>query len=476
MKKIVTVLSATRHVKGSSTLIGVVSLFILILAYVVITYAPSPEHTYHPNEPERSYHPDEGGWVAAGKHYFQKFFLERDWSYETWSDRSFGGFGIPNPVGGKYLIGLSLFLNGVVDKESDIPGYSLEGPYDWSKIKDKKPPLEILEAARIPMKWMGVLATVLLFLLVRELTKSWVLGLIASIFFVFQPQVIVHSQQVLMDIPALFYSIAALLVSLLLLKGIFQKPIPRFLLGVVIIGLFYALALQTKLNSLLALFTIIGWAFLEIAWSKKISIQPLGSFITKLYSTLVKDRFILKRILYGAVTLGLTLTLCFIIPNPVLYKNTLSNTKRILLLGRNVARHNVPKSEVNDTFEKKWSSLVSIGLDRSGVFRYWLNLPSAVDKTLVFLGLIFWGLILFKGAQEPDIKQGFACFGLWAFLITIGLLAWVPFSWPRWYVPMTPIWAILEAFGVMMLIQIFKLFRSRLIQASLIITKGKYKI
>jgi len=198
----------------------------------------------------------------------------------------------------------------------------------------------------------GILATVLLFLMVRELTKSWVLGLMTAISFVFQPQVIVHSQQVLMDIPALFYSIAALLVSLWLLKGIFQKPIPRFLLGVVIIGLFYALALQTKLNSLLALFTIIGWAILEIAWSKRIWNQPLSSFIAKLYSTLVKDRFILKRILYGAVTLGLTLTLCFIVPNPVLYKNTLSNTQRILLLGRNVACHNVPKSEVNDTFEK----------------------------------------------------------------------------------------------------------------------------
>ena len=227
IKKIVTALSDTKHIKGNTTLTSIVSLFVFIMAYVVITYAPSPELTYHPNEPERSYHPDEGVWVAAGKHYFQKFFLERDWSYETWSDRSFGGFGIPNPVGGKYLIGLSLFLNGVVDKKSDIPGYSWEGSFDWGKVQDKKPPLEILEAARIPMKWMGILATVLLFLMVRELTKSLVLSLFASIFFVFQPQVIVHSQQVLMDIPVLFYSIAALLVSTVLLKGIFQKPYGR---------------------------------------------------------------------------------------------------------------------------------------------------------------------------------------------------------------------------------------------------------
>jgi len=53
-----------------------------------------------------------------------------------------------------------------------------------------------------------------------------------------------------------------------------------------------------------------------------------------------------------------------------------------------------------------------------------LNLPSAVDKTLAFLGLIFWGIILFKGAQEPDIKQGVRLFrfmGFYDYHRTIGV-------------------------------------------------------
>jgi hypothetical protein len=39
--------------------------------------------------------------------------------------------------------------------------------------------------------------------------------------------------------------------------------------------------------------------------------------------------------------------------------------------------------------------------------------------------------------------------GIWGGLVALGLMVWTPFRWARWYIPMAPIWAILQSLGLL---------------------------
>jgi hypothetical protein len=142
---------------------------------------------------DRDYHGDEGHWIAAGDYYFQLFFVERDWSYHTWSEDRFGAFGVRNPVVGKYIIGASLHLAGVGGRYTSLPVYNFQRDFAWNAAQGHIPPVDELVAARCPIAWMGILSGVLLFFLTRELSGSWLASLCAAALFIVDPLVLISS-------------------------------------------------------------------------------------------------------------------------------------------------------------------------------------------------------------------------------------------------------------------------------------------
>ena len=154
----------------------IITMLLAVLSYGVISYSPLPKPGTSIRSFTMDYHPDEGVWIVSGKYYFQKFFLEKDYSVDTWEDPKFGDFGTRNPVLGKYLYGAWLFVNGSVDHETTFENYNFKNPEDWVNFWELRPADKYLLSARQLAKWFGILCTLALFLLIRELTNSWLIG------------------------------------------------------------------------------------------------------------------------------------------------------------------------------------------------------------------------------------------------------------------------------------------------------------
>ncbi len=425
-------------VKGGKRIVLVCTVALSISSYFIFTTFPPPNFNFYLNSHAADYHPDEGVWTAAGKYYFEKFFLDKDWSYETWDTKKFGNFGNRNPVLVKCFVGASLFINGEVTSGESIPGFDFE-QMDWEVVRDLRPPEAVLDAARVPIMIMGIASVLLLFLLIRSFTGSWLLGLLSALVLSLQPHVISFSQKVMNDIPAVFFGLAALWVSFIALKEILVCANKGLVLRSFAIGAVVGLAVQTKLSTLLVVIAIVVWSALELI----LTVKEKGVAAVHI-----------KKILLALMSFGLVLSLIWILPNPLLYQQTLKNTYRIFSLGKKVRSNpSALEAQKNSTMQKRWESLIANGPDRSGIFGYYLGLPSSVDKVTMLLGIFLFAL-LFSRSKAYAQKRGYAYLGIWMLITTGGILFWTPFDWPRWYLPMSPVWATLQAMGMVLVLAI----------------------
>lgn len=411
----------------------------------------------------QDYHPDEGVWTAVGKRYFQKFFIERDYSYETWNSYRFGDFGTGSPVVGKYIIGAALFLKGVVDIETVFPGYEFSDSGNWDDIKEQRPPENALEAARLPIQWMGIFSTLLVFLLTRELSNSWLIGLSAGMLFALHPLTLEYSQRAMMDIPLLFFSLMTLLLASLFLARIMGNRRLQLLAYAVGIGLSFGMAISIKVSAVVTLLIAASWGVIALIWIYRISFSPARNYLSRLFSAFLQDSDLLRITLSGALLSLLTVALVFISLNPFLYRNALRNTAHILGHGIRVAKFEVPIEQRLDSLDKRWNSLADTGLGKGGIFSNWLGL-AGLDKILVGLGSAMCVYQIAKQDQPRNRKRGWIWLALWIVITWASVLLLLPFSWLRWYVPMAPIWAALEGMGIILVTQggivIFRQFSS----------------
>ncbi len=408
--------------KGNRFLTIFICAILGIIAYTIFTNAQPPELNFYVNKHKPDYHPDEGIWTSGGKFYFEKFFIERDWSYETWDGEKFGSFGDRNPVLGKYIIGASLFLSGTVEEGKDVPGYEFD-QLDWDKIKETRPPEEILRAARLPLKWAGILGTILLFLLIRQLSGSWLMGMLAGLVFCLQPHTISFSQKAMNDVFALFFSFLAMFVCSLLLKKFWHKNYRTIVLRSIIIGIVMGLALQIKLSTLLILVTIVIWGLAEILnMAGKLAPKHQLPLIEKL-KQVDKSFRLRKKFVLASTIIGITVTAVWILPNPFLYKNPIKNTIHIYNLGSKVKRNrHATEDQKNKTLAKSWRSMVLNGPERSGVFHYWLGVTNWVDKGLVIIGFVMLVVFTVTVVYNRGNRRGLAYMLIWFVIALIGIL------------------------------------------------------
>jgi hypothetical protein len=443
-------------VKGGTSLTLGITIVIAIFSYVIITYSSLPQPGTSITSFTMDYHPDEGVWVVAGKHYFQKFFLEKDHSKDTWEDQKFGDFGTRNPVLGKYLYGAWLFADGSVSRETAFTAYDFKNPDDWVNFWDLRPDDKYLISGRKLAKWMGVLCTLVLFLLIRELTNSWLLGMVTAVLFVLQPITFILSSRVMMDIPVLLFSLVALLAAAKGYREFRSRKLADLYWQLVLIGLLYGLAMQIKLNSLLVCFTLLGWLVIQILWEYKVRVFPFTRFFKDSIKLLTEQR-VLKLLVIGSVLMVSAILVVFISLNPFLYHNTLENLYEMFNYGETVTDAWMPgESAINDTWSKKVKAFISVGLHYSSISRHWLGFSSLLDKLLVLFGFVFAAAALLFHRSDRYVTRGFLFLLLWSGLVAAGLLYWIPFKWARWYLPMAPIWALFETLGLLLIFMFVK--------------------
>lgn len=374
----------------------------------------------------RDYHPDEGVWLATSKRYFERLFLEGDFRYETWSDPRFAEFGTRTPPVGKYIVGLSLFLSGVVEPGRDIRGYDFGHGFDWDALKAERPPPAVLQAGRAPALWLGAGCVALLFLLGRELTGSVWVGLFAALFLLADPLLARSSRSVMMDVPALFFSLLALCAAARLCARIRAGAATATAGWTLAAGIACGLALSTKINALLILGVVLLWVLMS---------GPTRGVRT------------------WAVLSGLLLAsgAVFVATNPFLYPAPIQNTLHLLELGQLVTQYEVAPFQQLHGLPSRLEALLRVGVSTSGPVAHLIGRPTLaawLDGPLCALGGVVC-LTRTAASRHPDASsRGGAFVTAYAAVVAVGILWWTPFVWTRWYLPLEPVWALLEAVGL----------------------------
>jgi hypothetical protein len=383
----------------------------------------------------RDYHPDEGVWLAAASHAFQKLFLERDLRAESWSDPRFEEFGTRNPMVGKYVFGVALFVQGLIEPGDPVPGYDLRAGFDWQALRETRPPPDWLAAGRRAALWLGAGSVGLLFVLARTLFGSTGVALAAALLLLADPFFARSSRSVMLDVPALFFSLLALCAGARLCAVQARGPWSAAL-WTLATGLACGLAIATKLNALLVPCVIVLWLLLA------------------------RPELDLRS---GAVATGLLLTaaLVFLGTNPFLWESPIRNTLHIVELGQIVAQYEVhPFQELRGPLQRV-AALLRVGVSISGpvanaighlALGRWLDLPLCAVGLAICLARAS-GLSLGSGrgralGSEGWPRQGHTFAVVYFGVVAAGLLWWIPFVWTRWYLPLEPGWALLEAIGL----------------------------
>ena len=450
------------------------------------------------------FHPDESHWMSSSDFYFQKFFVEQDWDYNTWRDDRFGQWSTSNPVIGKYLIGASLHLFGPRSHNGQRayytkrrPEYNYTESFEWNVDQGSIPPLEEIVAARWVIVWMTIFSSVLLFLLARDLTGHWSVGVVAALLFMLDPLVMYSGLRAMIDMPALFFSLAAFCFALRMYNRIYEGARRSAFFWSLALGVACALAIGSKLNALLVGVVCAAWGVLNLFWlyseSYTSSAPPSQSDKTDLRG--LSDQLreykspFWTTLTSGVVVIVLVFVL-FVALNPFLYVDTLQNMKHMYEFGQRVAEYEVPDAFQLDSWQKSWENLLVTGLVETGVFYRYLSeeswvcppeqpfcLPKAqtwgrpysmelisrhpwIDAMLVTLGVV-WNLLL---VLQPKLsflgwlgtnniqRRNHSFLLVWFAITLVGILYWTPFSWIRWYLPLEPCWAIFEASGIVLLL------------------------
>jgi len=187
-----------------------------------------------------------------------------------------------HPPIGKYLIGFSLWMAGIRS------GF-------WT---DSLPSPEVFFYARLPILLITALTCVPVYYLGKTI-KDWKTGLIASMFFAFEPISMAFGQLAMLDSPMIFFAALSILCF-------YHAERNHQLKYVWIGGLLFGMALATKFPAMILVPVILVWFFLTYYSSiQKISFLDLGSYhqIRKWYGKLLK--FLVCAFILGFATLVL---------------------------------------------------------------------------------------------------------------------------------------------------------------------------
>ena len=207
---------------------------------------------------------DEGNWIGTTV-YFQRFFVERDFSEDAWAD---GYWTRTQPMVFRYLIGSWLWWRG-----HDLP--ALNPNYDYSKTIQQNrrlglaPPDEALEDARMVTRPMSALAVTMLYLVVRVLAGpvgGLVGGLAAATIATGSPYLQENLIRAKAESTLVFFLFGALFFAVLSLRRAGPNwPSARW--GI-LTGLFLGLAFGTKLTTILAMVAVGLWGAMAVLDSR----------------------------------------------------------------------------------------------------------------------------------------------------------------------------------------------------------------
>lgn len=351
-------------------------------------------------------HGDEWMWTTVGSRAFHTFFLERDLFGPFWGEL-YDTWGSYNPQVGKYLIGASLYLSGYTGK--------LEVSH--APIGDAG----MMAAARLPSALLGVASCVLLYLVVTYAADRWH-GLVAAALLAAGSLLPLMSRRAMVDAPALAFSMAALFGALVTLRAVQGRRDQALRLAAatgVVCGLAAAVKLNAGLIFGIAAAALVAQAALAARSGRARALLPLAC----------------------AGVIGLWAWAVFFVSNPFLYPDPAGGVRHMqqfnaFVGGFSLSTPRIPQGKLRAL----WDSVGTYGpLGR-------LGLPG--DQLLALVGLARF-VLLVRRSPSAAWEYGLGLLALWGVLSYIVIGLWLPVDWDRYYLPLQPVNAALQAYGVL---------------------------
>ncbi len=365
-----------------------------------------------------NFHGDESLYIPVANKMVDLYWVKHDFTNPAWED-DFYTFGAINPQMGKYLMGAGSYLAGY--RELPIrPGYQFRQSVAWNVEHGLVPPAGAVGASRLPIAMTGVCSLVLLYMFVTLLAGAEA-GLLATWALFSGGLLISTSRHAMLDAPALAFSLACLCGLVVALRAIRAEHWRHAMMLSVIVGLLCGLAVGTKLNALLII-GVVGACFAAewlAAWSNR------------------------RRqwwIIGCSVIAGVASIVIFYAINPYLWHHPAGGLKHLLSL-------NAVQASIGwDRTTTIPSKLVAVwhSLDQFGPFS-WTGMN--IDHWLLpvcALGLLAW---LYRHPQQAWDRM-YHVPAIWVAVVYGVTAAWLPHTWDRYFLPLAPINAMIEAMAI----------------------------
>ena len=374
---------------------------------------------------ESRYFGDESYWVPVSVQAFRTAFVERDLDHPFWFDSSWLSIFVSrHPQISKYIIGAGTYLAGY----HDVPvlWYDYRQDLAWNKAHGRVLPPEIIGAARLSVALTGALCGAFLYWLGVQVAGP-VTGILAVVLFIATPVVWDYARFAMLDIPALMFGLLALNLGI---RAVIALRTGSANAGawIAACGAACGAAVGAKLNALL----IPGICVLAIG-------------LTSVAHQHQSDRYTL---ISGVVSLLLWTWVVFFLSNPGLYSHPVAGIQHMLDMSRIVASGEfAPLPTLASRISAVWTSLGDGGYIGSG------GLPGS--RLWLIIGAISLTRALLQ--RQPGAHlSALSVIALWGGVSFVGITLWISQNADRYYLPLAPIVALLQAYGIIEIINVYR--------------------
>jgi hypothetical protein len=361
-------------------------------------------------------HPDELFWMPTGRHAFQLFFIDHQYSDPFWYD--FGNYFLAyHPQIGKFLIGASIAAAGI--PEIPFQGLDWSQSIAWNIQHGFHLNPAALLAARLPVAIMAVVACLALYWL-NVMVASWWQGLLAAVWLASNSAMLTLGRWAMLDVPALCFSLLTIALVVRVVQAL--RSGQNSLGWATLAGVMCGLAVSSKLIAVI----LVGPAFLALLYEAvRYRWKRVGSLAGVLASL--------------SLMIGWSALIVYI-ANPLLYTQPIAGTLQMLEFVRLVQQTTIyaPTATLTERVLAVMASPAAFGmLSRIG-------LP--IDQILVLVGCLAIGIDVWR---IPALRQQrpLDIVVIWMLGSTLIITLSLPANIDRYLLPLQPIAAFLQAYG-----------------------------
>lgn len=361
-----------------------------------------------------NYHADESQWLAIGNKAFRLYFVEHNFTDPFWKDDIFT-FGSYNPQVSKYVIGAGTYLNGIHDLP--LVWFDYSHSVQWNIENKIIPDPEIVAHGRFFVAVLGILATLLVYKIGKVLFGFWT-GYLALCAFLGGTLILTMSRRAMLDTPALFFSLLAIWLTLQWIARLRNKTHAHLWAHSLGLGITLGLAASAKMNAIL--------------------LTPICLAAILIESLAHPDRIAqIKNVIPHVAAMGIAAIFIFYISNPFLYFDFVGGVRHLMSLSQKLVES--PNPWQTSTLPLKLDAIARNTLYYAPL----RQMGGAGDGWFLLLGLIA-GIASYR---ESQMRYKLRIFWLWSITSYIVITLWLPTDYDRYYLPLQPINALLQAYG-----------------------------